>query len=133
MDIVAPDDVASTSTLFIIFVTADGTILVPSDNRFDEYENVLNFVASRNVINALRAYDVGTCVRVSPNILCVIDRRTGETESRIKPRALVDLLKILKESYPRTVMFLPKLRKHYIKNGKYTTMLLNENVHILFV
>lgn len=80
---------------------------------------------------------VGTCVNITPDILYIIDRGDGEPESRIKPAVLVktiiNTVKEMEKTGRNTTVFLPTLRNNYIVNSKYNSLLLNENVQLVFV
>lgn len=121
--------------LYIMFSTCGGgTVFLPT-NRHDleKYKHVVQTIDERK--QTLRTYDVGTCSSFSDcsNVLCIVDRYDGEYVSRLKFQSIFNLIMSLKPKFEKIIMFLPKLHSHYIKNSKYTTALLNENIHILFI
>lgn len=134
------DDVNDKSIEFyIIFSNDNGEYLLPTNRRdCDKYASVFATLTSTSNIDAKRRLrPIGTCVNITPDILCIIDRGEGEPESRVKPAILVKMIintvKEMEKVGRDTTVFLPTLRNNYIVNSKYNGLLLNENVQLVFV
>lgn len=120
---------------YIVFSSYSGKYFLPTNRHdCDKYSSVFNTLVSiKHKINQ----PIGTCVNITPDIMCIIDRGDGEPESRTKATALVALImntvKDMKDIGRNTTVFLPTLRNNYIVNSKYIGLLLNENVQLVFV
>lgn len=124
---------------YIILSSDSGRYLLPTNRRdCDKYASLFNALAS--TVHNKSKFDrrpMGTCINLTPDILCIIDRGDGESESRVKPAVLVkmiiNMVRDMEKIGRNTTVFLPTLRNNYIVNSKYNALLLNENVQLVFV
>lgn len=112
-------------TLVVFFGTPSGLVFKPNKSKIINIEETLNTIQLSKTPRQL-----GSVIRISVDIVLVIDRDSDNECSVLKTKILTDLLREIGKLHGKIVAFIPKLDSSLFKNSKHQANFINHNIYI---
>jgi len=112
-------------SLVVFFGTPSGLVFKPNKSNCINIEETLNSIQLSNTPRKL-----GSVIRISVDIVLVIDRFSDNECSVLKTKILADLLREIGKFHGKVVAFIPKLNSSLFKNSKHQAHFINHNIYV---